>query len=346
MSVYTYARLKGEYAEKWQAMVINPAHQGQLDAAAKKCIAGKDRYLKLQSETGVPWHFIAILHYRESDCNFHTHLHNGDSLNRRTVQVPAGRPRIARPGEPPFDFDYSAQDALKYQGFTNQIDWSVEAMAYRFEAFNGWGYRAHAVPSAYVWSYSNQYSRGKYVADHVFDSGVVDSQIGTMPLLKTIATMENIPLASGIPVVAPEVPAVSAAAADENPPPLSPKADIARPDNEEMNTISRKHWWASAAQWTTGTAGAGAATVKGLDTAQLEQTKSTIDTIKTFVIDYGFWFGIVIVLGAIAYFMYQKKLIKDDLVSSRYVPSGMAGPPVVAPPAVPVTAPVVGVVKP
>ena len=59
-------------------------------------------------------------------------------------------------------------------------------MAYLLEGFNGYGYHRKGVPSPYLWGGSNQYVRGKYVADHVFDSMHVDQQMGCLPILKLI----------------------------------------------------------------------------------------------------------------------------------------------------------------
>lgn len=57
----------------------------------------------------MPWYFIAAVHLRESSFQVDRHLHNGDPLTGRTVQVPAGRPPV---GDPPHTFEQSASDAL------------------------------------------------------------------------------------------------------------------------------------------------------------------------------------------------------------------------------------------
>jgi lysozyme family protein len=59
---------------------------------------------------------------------FTQHLHNGDSLTRRTVNEPVGRPKT---GQPPFAFDASALDALEYNGFTTWSDWSIGGICYK-----------------------------------------------------------------------------------------------------------------------------------------------------------------------------------------------------------------------
>ena len=73
----------------------------------------KPRYDQVANATGVPWYVIGIIHEMEGGLNFTTHLHNGDPLTRRTVQVPAGRPPT---GMPPFQWEESAIDALDAGG--------------------------------------------------------------------------------------------------------------------------------------------------------------------------------------------------------------------------------------
>lgn len=119
----------------------------------------------------------------EGSCNFKVHLHNGDPLTGKTVQVPAGRPRN---GTPPFTWEISAEDALIVKGFHNISDWSIPAMLYRFEGYNGFGYRKTSIniPSPYLWSFSNHYNKGKFVADGKFNGSAVSKQCGTAVLLR------------------------------------------------------------------------------------------------------------------------------------------------------------------
>ena len=47
------------------------------------------------------------------------------------------------------------------------------------------------VPSAYVWSGSDQYEHGKYVADHDYRNNVIDVQEGCMPLLAVMMAIDQ-----------------------------------------------------------------------------------------------------------------------------------------------------------
>jgi lysozyme family protein len=61
----------------------------------------------------------------------------------------------------------------------------------RFEGYNGFGYHHHGVPSPYLFGGSTIYGppedgSGKYVSDGKFDSHTVDTQLGTLTLLKRL----------------------------------------------------------------------------------------------------------------------------------------------------------------
>jgi hypothetical protein len=123
----------------------------------------------------------------ECSCSFNKHLHNGDPLAGRTVRVPRGYPKK---GNPPFSFFDSAVDALNVEGFTQWPDWSISGMLYCFERYNGFGYRKKNINSPYLWSGSNQYSKGKYVKDGVYDPQAVSSQIGTAVILRRLSELQ------------------------------------------------------------------------------------------------------------------------------------------------------------
>jgi lysozyme family protein len=117
----------------------------------------------------------------ECGLDFTKHLHNGDSLKRRTVNVPAGRPKT---GQPPFTFEVSALDALEYDKLTEWNDWSIGGICYTLEGYNGWGSRARDINSPYLWSYSNLYTSGKYIRDHVWSDKAVSGQCGAAVILR------------------------------------------------------------------------------------------------------------------------------------------------------------------
>jgi peptidoglycan hydrolase-like protein with peptidoglycan-binding domain len=52
------------------------------------------------------------------------------------------------------------------------------------EAYNGWGYFYRGANSAYVWSWTSQYSSGKFVSDGKWSATAVDQQPGCAAMLR------------------------------------------------------------------------------------------------------------------------------------------------------------------
>ncbi|VFU10517.1 peptidoglycan-binding protein [Methylocella tundrae] len=144
--------------------------------------AVRQAYAAVEQQTNIPWFFVAILHNLECAGRFDGHLHNGDPLSARTIHTPQGRPAS---GDPPFTWQASAIDALSGRGLTRWSDWSVPGIAFQLESYNGWGYRNNYpfVRSPYLWSFSNMYDRGKYVADGSFVAEAVSGQCGGLTFL-------------------------------------------------------------------------------------------------------------------------------------------------------------------
>ena len=179
-----YATLKSEYGRLFRTATVRPQHKESTDWHREMMQKSKARYQSVADDTSVPWYFIAVCHALESSFNFRAHLHNGDfPLSARTRQVPAGRPTRWLP---PSDWESSARDALKLLGFAGQADWSLERTLYRLEAYNGFGYRPYGVASPYLWSFSNHYERGKYVADRKWSATAKSQQCGAAVMLKLL----------------------------------------------------------------------------------------------------------------------------------------------------------------
>ena len=172
-----------EYARQWDAMKINPERVKEFDRLAQFAVTNKTKYLEVAAKSNTWWAHIAILHRRESDADFNTYLGNGDPLSRKTTNVPKGRG--------PFDtFLAGALDALHLDGLDSVRDWNIEKVLYYCEIFNGTGYDRHGLPSPYIWGGTNIQKPGKYTADGVWNSRVMDSQPGCAPLIATIAKLD------------------------------------------------------------------------------------------------------------------------------------------------------------
>lgn len=188
-TVPTFESLADEYTELWRRMTIRPQRLPDVGAAAKMVLAGKAQYQEVEAATKVPWYVIGTIHKMECNCSFQKHLHNGDPLTQRTRLVPAGRPRS---GNPPFAWDDSAEDALNMKGLGRIESWPVERICYELERYNGWGYRNYhpQTLSPYLWSYTTNYARGKYIADGKWSASAVSAQSGAMAILRALADLD------------------------------------------------------------------------------------------------------------------------------------------------------------
>lgn len=184
MAVAFNLSLRNEYQNLFNTCNIPQRHYPAIDACVDRIAASKPRYEAVSLRTGVPWYFIGILHNMECSGKFNTHLHNGDPLTGRTVRVPRGFPKT---GTPPFTWEESAEDALRLKKLHTWTDWSIAAMLFKMEQYNGFGYRRHGINSPYLWSFSNQYTRGKFTRDGFFDPNAVSKQIGGAVLLRRIS---------------------------------------------------------------------------------------------------------------------------------------------------------------
>lgn len=187
-----YPRLADEYVRFFRGADFSSSANAQLARKyAQRAIDNRDHYLKVGEPLGIPWWFIAGIHLLESGFNFTTHLHNGDSLGARTHRVPQGRPRS---GNPPFTWEESATDALEMEDLHKVSDWSLPRALFRWEAYNGFGYRPRAVPSPYLWSFTTIYSKGKFVGDGVFSTSAVSKQCGAAAFLRALADLDSVDL--------------------------------------------------------------------------------------------------------------------------------------------------------
>lgn len=203
--IHHLADLSAGYAADWARMDVATARKGAVDAAARTIIAGRRRYETVGRALGIPWAIIGLLHMREASNDFACHLHNGDSLKRRTVHVPAGR---LPTHEPPFGWEESAIDALRLDGLDKMGPWTLEAFAFAAERFNGFGPRNRGKRSGYLWAGSNVYDGGKYVEDNVWSASTWDEQLGVMPVLAAIEAAppaEVIIPGTALPATAPTV---------------------------------------------------------------------------------------------------------------------------------------------
>lgn len=201
--------LRKEYETLFNGCTVRPERLQTVEGFVASLVSHRAIYVNVSNELAVPWFFIAVIHHMEASQDFARHLHNGDPLSARTVQVPAGRPKN---GAPPFSWEESAADALTIKGLSGMVDWSLAGTLYQIERYNGWGYRLYHphVLSPYLWSFSNNYVSGKYVADGTWADGAISKQCGAAVLLRRMAEIgvaqfvdQPVPSPGGTPIVVP-----------------------------------------------------------------------------------------------------------------------------------------------
>lgn len=156
----------------------------QINAQATKIVANRSRYELVAKATGVPWDVIGVIHYRESSNDFRGVLHNGQKIigtGKKTTIVPKGRGPFST-------WEEAAIDALVncHPHLARNKDWSLGTTLDKLEAYNGLGYRNKGLASPYLWAGTDQYVKGKYVADGKFDPNHVDQQLGVAAILMKI----------------------------------------------------------------------------------------------------------------------------------------------------------------
>lgn len=173
---------------RWAGVSVNASKKALFAKVAARLVkpTAKAVYLSLEKQTGVPWWVIAVIHERESSQNWSRSLAQGDPWNRVSVHVPRGRGPFA-------SFEEAGVDALVRCApyAARWKDWSMGGALTLLEMYNGLGYARMGKPSPYIWAGTNQYQRGKYVRDGVYDASVVDTQLGCAGLLIAMREIDS-----------------------------------------------------------------------------------------------------------------------------------------------------------
>jgi lysozyme family protein len=191
MSIRITKKLGKEYILLYRKCEVRVTNFDKIDKVVKKITKNRRRYENVGEKLNIPWYFIAAIHNMESSQSFERHLHNGDPLTARTVQIPANRPPR---GKPPFTWEESAIDALKHKRLDKVFNWSLSRLLYEMEKYNGWGYRMYHpyVLSPYLWGCSNHYTAGKYVSDGRWSDVKKSKQCGGAVIIRRLEEMGTI----------------------------------------------------------------------------------------------------------------------------------------------------------
>jgi lysozyme family protein len=174
-----------DQSERLRTAALNPKFSIALDRALFDYKQNATRYQAISNarQTGVPPTVLFCLHQRESSGSFRHSLAQGDSLMRKSVNVPKNRiPYVS----PPYTWEQCAIDAVYVVDRLDLSNWkSPQGALDAITGYNGWGYdKFHpGVPTPYLWSGTSLYQKGKYTGDGRFDPNAVDKQLGCVAIL-------------------------------------------------------------------------------------------------------------------------------------------------------------------
>lgn len=302
MAKISWPQLEPEYNRLWASMEIRASWHAPLERRARDILANKARYQGVSLKTGVPWYFIGIVHSLECGMKFTGHLHNGDSLKKRTWQVPAGRPVK---GNPPFTWEESACDALLMKSLDKVKEWSIARVLYELERYNGFGYRTYhpSTLSPYLWSGSTHYARGKYVADGKWSSTAVSQQTGAAPLLAKLQELDKTIVFGEPAAIPPEVATL--------PPVMTTQTVVAA--SRKLTLLSRVRSFIVFCF----------TSIAGLFTADnLGVAKGFITDVKDVAFSHAIWLMVAAGLAVWLVAKYVESRSVKDAIEGRYIPSG------------------------
>ena len=191
-------KLKADNIRRWNNAKLTRGPE--FAPVAKRLVAARDRYMNVSVRTGIPYPFIAVTHQRESSQDWTKSLAQGDPWNRVSTHVPAGRGPFS-------SWEEAAYDALVNCAphASRNKDWSIGGLLTLLERYNGTGYVNRGLPSPYIWSGTDQYARGKYVRDGVFDPEAVDKQLGCAGLIMAMMQLDPTIKFDEVPILLPDV---------------------------------------------------------------------------------------------------------------------------------------------
>lgn len=166
---------------------MTPAQAEDLDLFVANWKKNQKRYEAVAQKTGVPAPLIAALHWRESTGDFTTYLHQGDKLGRKARHVPRNIPVFsvwedAAVHALTMSDKAAVRDDLGMKADTRD----AAAMATYAEFYNGLGYDMRKTSSPYVYSGTDNYSRGKYVSDGRYSKTYKDQQLGVLAMVDAV----------------------------------------------------------------------------------------------------------------------------------------------------------------
>ena len=166
-------QIKDNYWGRAQRLIVQKINKNKFRYEEVEKLVW-DQYL-----VSIPWQVIASIHAMEAGLSFEHNLHNGQAWNIKTTWVPKGRGPFS-------SWEEAAMDALQLKKETFPDAWTIEKTLDFLEKYNGLGYRNYhpEVKTPYLWSGTNHYSTGKYIADGRWDPTAESKQLGAVLILK------------------------------------------------------------------------------------------------------------------------------------------------------------------
>lgn len=182
--------IKTKYQTDFRDATIHNENFQEVNQVCRTILNNIERYEDVSNETRVPPVVVGAIHMRESDFDFRGHLFNGDPLTARTVHEPKGQPNLPPANGLVYTWEESAIAAMKFNLDGWNIDpaqtWGIAESLYFCETYNGMGYRKLGVPSPYLWSYTDKYKSGLFVADGQYEAKVVNQEAGCAAIFKML----------------------------------------------------------------------------------------------------------------------------------------------------------------
>ncbi len=231
---HPFLDLASEY-ESWVAsMQAKHDRLAEIEQTARRLTRPEAlaNFAAVRTALGIPEVVQAVICEREDGCDFTKNPGQGDPLTRPSVHVPKGRPPLGAPPNDrfPVTWQYAAIDAFSVcdRLNDNSAPWSLAYACWKWEGYNGFGYRAHGIRSPYVVGGTNLQQPGKYIADNVFrttnadGSPLWDHQLGCLPIARRmIELVPSLAFGDAVAVAAVTAPAGPSTLPAVGPPPIT-----------------------------------------------------------------------------------------------------------------------------
>ena len=185
--------LLAENTKRWNSVKVKPSFMAASRKFASLAMVHKAEYEDIAHEIMVrygyhiPWWFIPLVHERECRKgvdNWNCNIAQGVNYNLHSHLKPYNGPFPS--------FKEAAIDALVIEApqAARNENWSGGGSMSIAERYNGLGYARMGRSSPYVWSGTDKYIRGKYIADGKYDPDEVDNQVGIAVALKALMELD------------------------------------------------------------------------------------------------------------------------------------------------------------